>query len=160
MTNELEQLAEELKERIKGFEHSLRIKSEKDVTDIVVDYGDENGRFVQIAHIRRNQKNPAGFDFTYLGHYGLAYDTLMDNETEDIEQRIQDSRQLSSIREMLKKRIDEDEGKKRYEEFYAQSFQGREENKPFEEVKESILFFADAFIDNADKYSRTYGDAK
>ena len=112
----------------------------------------------EIAHIRRNSTNQDRYDFTYLGPYAQAYDTLIDNEL--LTYRIADFSQLKRLREKLSKRIDEsyeEKDKNKRIDFHSRLFQGREESNTFEEVRNSILFFADVFADKIYKFGKIYG---
>jgi len=147
-----------LSEKIKGID-KLNIKADESVVDIIMEFGTEK-KHCEIAHIRQNKTNPRRYDFTYLGQYAQAYDTLIDNE---FEERIINSEQLKKLREKLLSRINEycaKKNKSKKPELYSQLFQGREENGTFENVRNSILFFVDIFADKIDKFGKIYGEIK
>ena len=159
MTNKLEDLAKELQEKIEGIKY-LHLISDGSIVDIIMEYGIklEDGtekKYCEIAHIRK-RKYTEKFDFTYLSTNAMAYDTLIDSE---VEKRISKSLQLTKMKNELSKILGEVKKlhkKEKNTSYYSNSFEGRDVDKEFSEVRDSMLFFTDVFIDKAVKFGRSY----
>ena len=65
----------------------------------------------------------------------------------------------AGLKALLKSKIVENKKQKdkKRKHSYFDLFQGRDENRTYEDVRNTILLFADVFIDKIKKFGKTYG---